>query len=186
MADTDIGDNSFAEGLDVIASGITSHAEGFLTHATGFTSHSEGGFTAANGNFSHAEGSATVALGNKAHAEGGSTAAQTLSQHVQGEYNILDTEGSVDTRGAYAHIVGNGTADDARSNAHTLDWDGNAWFAGDVYIKSTSGTNKDEGSKKLATEEYVDSKAPIYQYGTEDLTAGVSELATGTLYFVYE
>jgi hypothetical protein len=26
-----------------------------------------------------------------------------------------------------------------------------------VYIKSTSGTNKDAGSKKLATEEYVDS-----------------------------
>lgn len=32
---------------------------------------------------------------------------------------------------------------------------GEAWFAGDVYTGSTSGTNKDEGSKKLATEEYV-------------------------------
>lgn len=39
-----------------------------------------------------------------------------------------------------------------RSNAHTLDWSGNAWFAGDVYVGSTSGTNKDAGSKKLATE----------------------------------
>ena len=28
--------------------------------------------------------------------------------------------------------------------------------------------------------------APKYTYGTEDLTAGTSELATGTLYFVYE
>lgn len=28
--------------------------------------------------------------------------------------------------------------------------------------------------------------APAYTYGTEDLTAGTSELATGTLYFVYE
>ena len=43
-----------------------------------------------------------------------------------------------------------------RSNAATVDWSGNAWFAGDVYVGSTSGTNKDEGSKKLATEEYVD------------------------------
>jgi hypothetical protein len=42
-----------------------------------------------------------------------------------------------------------------RSNAHTLDWDGNAWFAGDVYVGSTSGSNKDEGSKKLATETLV-------------------------------
>lgn len=54
-----------------------------------------------------------------------------------------------------AHIVGNGTEENARSNAHTLDWEGNAWFAGDVYVGSTSGTNKDEGSKKLATEEQV-------------------------------
>lgn len=35
---------------------------------------------------------------------------------------------------------------------------GEAWFAGDVYTGSTSGTNKDEGSKKLATEEVVDAK----------------------------
>lgn len=28
--------------------------------------------------------------------------------------------------------------------------------------------------------------APAYTYGTEDLEAGTSELATGTLYFVYE
>jgi hypothetical protein len=42
------------------------------------------------------------------------------------------------------------------SNAHTLDWDGNAWYQGDVYVGSSSGTDKDEGSKKLATEEYVE------------------------------
>lgn len=58
-------------------------------------------------------------------------------------------------RGKYVHIVGNGTSDTERSNAHTLDWEGNAWYSGDVYVGSTSGTNKDEGSKKLATEEYV-------------------------------
>ena len=32
----------------------------------------------------------------------------------------------------------------------------------------------------------VNSKAPAYTYGTEDLTAGTSPLATGTLHFVYE
>ena len=56
----------------------------------------------------------------------------------------------------YANIVGNGISDTKRSNAHTLDWDGNAWYAGDVYVGSTSGTNMDEGSKKLATEEFVE------------------------------
>lgn len=59
-----------------------------------------------------------------------------------------------DSGGVYAHIVGNGT-DNSRSNAHTLDWSGNAWFAGDVYVGSTSGTNKDDGSVKLATVDEV-------------------------------
>lgn len=55
------------------------------------------------------------------------TVAASAQQHVQGKYNLID---SADT---YAHIVGNGTYSQ-RSNAHTLDWDGNAWFAGDVYV----------------------------------------------------
>ena len=38
----------------------------------------------------------------------------------------------MDTENKYAHIVGNGENETKRSNAHTLDWDGNAWFAGSV------------------------------------------------------
>ncbi len=30
--------------------------------------------------------------------------------------------------------MGNGRADNARSNAHTLDWQGNAWYAGQVTV----------------------------------------------------
>ena len=99
----------------------------------------------ATGTYSHAEGSETVADGEMSHAEGHLTIASGRAQHVQGKMNIADTTS--------AHIVGNGSFE--RSNAHTLDWDGNAWFAGDVYVGSTSGTNKDDGSKKLATKEYV-------------------------------
>ena len=39
----------------------------------------------------------------------------------------------------YAHIVGNGDDEDNRSNAHTLDWNGNAWFAGDVKCTTEEG-----------------------------------------------
>ena len=46
-------------------------------------------------------------------------------QHVQGKYNVEDT-GNI-----YAHIVGGGTRSE-RKNIHTLDWKGNAEFAGDV------------------------------------------------------
>ena len=150
------GDESHAEGYSTIASGSISHAEGYKTNASGLSSHAEGESTTASGQYSHAEGYYTTASGHQSHAEGNSTTTQTASQHVQGEYNILDKGKSAYTRGEYAHIVGNGTSKTARSNAHTLDWEGNAWYQGDVYVGSTSGTNKDDGSKKLATEDYVD------------------------------
>lgn len=96
----------------------------------------------ASGNYSHAEGYQTSAI-LAAHSEGYSTIASSAYQHVQGKYNISDPNN------LYSHIVGNGKNTSSRSNAHTLDWAGNAWFAGDVYVGSTSGSSKDSGSKKL-------------------------------------
>lgn len=145
------GDYSFAEGSFTTASGDSSHTEGGSTTASGDKSHAEGSGTIASGSASHAEGYDTEASGYYSHAEGGSTIAKGMYQHAQGKFNIAD-----DT---LAHIVGNGHFQAGvyiRSNAHTLDWEGNAWYAGDVYIGSDGGTNKDEGSKKLATETYVD------------------------------
>ena len=137
---------SHAEGNRTIASGDCSHAEGWNTIASGANSHAEGWETTSQSECSHAEGRVTIASGDYSHAEGYYTIASGEDQHVQGKWNIADTTN--------AHIVGNGKYNN-RSNAHTLDWQGNAWFAGDVYTGSTSGTNKDAGSKKLATEEYV-------------------------------
>lgn len=48
-------------------------------------------------------------------------------------------------RGKYVHVVGNGDSS-TRSNAYTLDWDGNGWFAGDVFV---GGASQDEGVKLL-------------------------------------
>lgn len=97
--------------------------------------------TTASGIAAHAEGADTIASGNQSHAEGVHATAQGENQHVQGKYNIADT--------INAHIVGNGSDSSNRSNAHTLDWSGNAWFSGDIYTGSTSGKNKDDGSVKL-------------------------------------
>ena len=143
-----LGDYSHAEGCQTTANGFASHAEGGGTTANGFDSHAEGGGTTASGYYSHAEGNNTTASGQSSHAEGFDTTASGNYSHVQGKYNIKDTSNK------YADIIGNGTIT-KRSNAATVDWSGNAWFAGDVYTGSTSGTNKDDGSKKLATEEYV-------------------------------
>lgn len=95
----------------------------------------------ASGKNSTAFGSNNTASGENSHAEGYKTIANQAYQHVQGRYNIIDEDNQ------YVHIVGNGD-DDNRSNAHTLDWGGNAWFAGNVYVGNGEG-----GSKELATTE---------------------------------
>ena len=118
-----------------------------LNSAKGSYSHAEGNYTTAFGSCSHAEGRNTWAQGSCSHAEGDGTYARSACQHVQGRFNIKDEAG------VYAHIVGNGEEEAVRSNAHTLDWAGNAWFSGNVYIGSTSGINRDEGSKKLLVED---------------------------------
>ena len=152
-----LGEYAWSEGKDTIASGNKSHAEGYNAKALGEISHAEGSYTTASGSISHAEGWSTVASGEY--------------QHVQGKNNISDTTS--------AHIVGNGSRSSNKSNAHTLDWNGNAWFAGDVYTGSTSGTNKDEGSKILATKEYVDSKTSAnYTYDKVVYVLPPSEVTT--------
>lgn len=142
-------ENAHAEGLETVASGFQSHAEGYRTIAYQPNSHAEGSGTFACGYQSHAEGDSTTALGESSHAEGLGTISGSGYQHVEGKYNVKDSDST------YIHIAGNGSSDTARSNAHAIDWSGNAWFSGDVYVGSDSGTNKDSGSKKLATEEYV-------------------------------
>jgi len=123
------GVQAHAEGGETVASGQSSHAEGDQTVASGIGAHAEGYATKASGWDSHAEGWETVASGNYAHSEGKGTVAASKGQHVQGVYNIEDAANK------YAHIVGNGESDTARSNAHTVDWDGNAWYQG--YVEGT-------------------------------------------------
>jgi hypothetical protein len=152
------GDCSHAEGAGTKASGDWSHAEGIDTTASNSKSHVEGYGAKASGEISHAEGSRTTASGVISHAEGWGTVASGEYQHVQGKNNISDTTS--------AHIVGNGTAADSKSNAHTIDWLGNAWFAGDVYTGSTSGKNKDSGSIKLPVV-YSGTTAPSNDLGKD-------------------
>lgn len=143
------GDYSHAEGNTTQATKAYAHSEGYYTEATGeYGAHAEGYFAVASGGSSHAEGSNTQATGSHSHAEGFRTIAAGEHQHVEGQYNIEDTESK------YIHIAGNGSKDGpVRSNAHTLDWDGNAWFKGDVKV---GGTGYDDATNTLASETYVD------------------------------
>lgn len=126
------GSYSHAEGYSSQASGNYSHAEGNSTTASGqYGAHSEGGSTTASGNASHAEGFGSTASGYYSHADGYYTTASHKSQHVFGEYNALDTStAAASARGTYVEIVGKGSSNSARSNARTLNWNGNEWIAG--------------------------------------------------------
>ena len=55
------------------------------------------------------------------------------AQFVNGEFNIKDTQSNNGYKiGRYINIIGNGTSNSARSNAYTIDWQGNGTFAGTV------------------------------------------------------
>lgn len=207
------GEGSHSEGKWTEALGNASHAEGKYAKATAETAHAEGlyGVAGARGShtegyynniakgadfahaenyrneiteaglYAHAEGEDTVVKAKGAHTEGWNTIAAREYQHVQGKYNkYQDDDGNPLN---YADIVGNGSSEEDRSNAYTLDWEGNAWFAGDVKVGSKN--------EKLITEAEADNKInsktkDFITYGINDFVAGVSKLETGKLYCVYE
>jgi hypothetical protein len=124
-------------------------AQIIIGSAIGMASHKEGFNTIASGDNSHAEGWKTIASGYSSHAEGADTVAAGYIQHVQGEFNIPDSNDDIFTKGKYAHIVGNGTSDTDRSNAHTLDWNGVGWFQGGLQV---GGNAQDDGAKNVLLE----------------------------------
>ena len=132
---------SHAEGYRTEASGnYGSHAEGNETTASGTSSHAEGTIVTASGTSSHAEGFNTTASGSYSHTEGHKTTATHKSQHVFGEFNELDPSSALSSsRGTYIEIVGKGADENTRSNARTLDWQGNEMLTGTLTIGGASG-----------------------------------------------
>ncbi len=139
--------------------------------ALGLYSHAEGQFTSASGDYSHTEGVLTKANGFCAHSEGENTLATGKNQHVQGILNIEDKENK------YSHIVGNGHYDTdeygfmypVRSNSHTLDWDGNGWYLGDVFC----------GNDKVGLKAHINA---LYNLRPAVLNEASDELVTNTIY----
>lgn len=148
----------------MVAQGSGSHCEGYAnnvikranhegSHMEGYSDNSDGITQQyAQGNGSHCEGWNTYCANGTtaaAHTEGRGTAAGSAYQHIEGKYNIIDTES------IYQHIVGNGTENIKRHNSHTLDWQGNAVFAGTV---SNSGADYAEYFEWLDENDNVDDR----------------------------
>ena len=167
------GTAAFAEGRGTTASGNYSHAEGDQTTASGISSHAENSGTAAEGKYSHAEGLYTVAKGNSEHVAGNYNKKSTVypewvasTSYAVGDKVSKGGNGyecktaNSDATWNLSHwnaltfntdhvfVIGNGKgqADQYRSNAAAIDWNGDARFAGDVYV----GANADSsGGSKL-------------------------------------
>ena len=132
---SEIGTNSFANGMNVEASGDYSHAEGETysgffpdpndpTHyiygtrylvASGEASHAEGQGTSSTGVASHSEGIDSSASGNHSHAEGNNCVAAGESSHAEGSSTSVwvDMSRSVVYKsiasGKSSHSEGSGT-----------------------------------------------------------------------------
>ena len=124
----EIGDYSVALGDNTFAEGIRSFAMGAHSRATG--------------DYSIAIGDQACTNTDNGCAIGEYVMTQAKNQTALGCYNKIDSDN--------LFVIGNGTNESSRSNAHTLSKNGIAWFEGDIYTGSTSGTNKDEGSVRLA------------------------------------
>lgn len=146
--------------------GAWSYSEGYKNISTGFTSHAEGLFTKAYGSCSHAEGQGCVALIGESHAQGYYTVASGWCQTVIGRYNAPDVY--------YPFIVGNGRADDDRSNALRLNWDGK------LYIADGRGSLQRVMTSKVVL--YNDSTGTGTN-GTVSLTASASNYNHMRIYF---
>ena len=100
--------------------------QGSVYHSKSFKLDAGGGNTEGEGCI--AAGYGCAAIGDGTAAFGYNSVAKGLGQTAIGKCNVIDDNND------YAFIIGNG-ADmrvESRANIHTVDWDGNAWFAGNV------------------------------------------------------
>ena len=127
-----------AMGYKTTASGNASFAVGHSSEAKGFFSVAMGGSTA------HADGTTamgmyTNAVGLYSTSMGSYTTARDYSSLVIGRYNLTGTEGNSGSPTGFftannAFVIGNGTADSARSDAFVVKFSGNTTINNDLTV----------------------------------------------------
>lgn len=135
------GDRSIAGGLRTQANGLLSIAFGDSLASTRVRTQANGRMGVAIGYGCVADGNNSRAIGQAVHTNGtlstgiGDRITVNGNRHFAvGKYNKdKDVEGK---DYSYVFSVGNGTSEEARSNAYTLDWEGNGCYQGKVESKS--------------------------------------------------
>lgn len=138
------GDYSTAIGPGTYSTGIGATALGNSTHALGIWSTAIGRNSDATGYGSVVIGSLVYASGDFAFASGFQTKARSYSGFVAGLYNDTTDTPSPSTSNSQNRIfqIGNGTADNARTNAVTVLHNGNTGI-GELYPDVNLVVNKD-------------------------------------------
>ena len=148
------GVSAHAEGNNTTATGQAAHAEGYKTETYGNYSHAEGEGTIAKGVASHVGGrynivdsfdnwdewvpGTTYVVGAKVrHGTGAVNGYICMQNNADSTWDSMKWDSAVQYN--YAEIIGNGSYDfgtqvTTRSNARTLDWEGNEELAGSLTI----------------------------------------------------
>lgn len=156
------------EGEDSVSCGKGNTVTGKFAGSGGRNNNTSGDYAYTNGFGNTASATCAVSMGNQCKSTqngavswGSRTVANAQYQTARGISNIPDTPDN-NGKGKYVDIVGNGNSNNP-SNAYTLDWQGNGWFAGGVYV---GGTSQSGGAQKLVTA--TDLKAKKVATGTYD------------------
>lgn len=176
---TSLNVNGVNTGSNSAAFGYTSSALGLASFAAGYNADAWGAYSAAIGRNSdaygrdsaafgygtetEAKGIGSVALGYNAKTSamfaisaGNGVVAQNLEETVLGAYNDYENDVNpygrtqYNNRGKYALVIGNGTANNARSNALTVAWDGTMNIATPL-PKTSGGTGQSGISQSTVT-----------------------------------
>lgn len=121
--------NKSVESASAVVGGSYNEANGYRAAVVGGNSNEASGYRAAvvGGTSNESQGANALAIGVN-------SIAKNANQFVFGRYNEQDTSANPSSNsGNYVEIVGNGNGVNARSNARTLDWNGNETLAGMLY-----------------------------------------------------
>ena len=132
------GSSAVSLNYQTAATGNASLAIGSSTQSIGENSFAGGLSTQSTGYSSAALGRETVASGNHSLSIGQGTNSHAFNSVALGQYNSVSNNADPDTylTTNTAFVIGNGTADNARSNAFKVMFSGDTYVSGSLYLGS--------------------------------------------------
>lgn len=138
------GENSVGLGYFTTVNGDRSTGAGYVATASGFASTAIGFGPIAQGNYSvsigantHAIGGASLSMGDNSYATGNNATSIGLYTRARSDYSFVVGKYNDSTATNRLFEIGNGTADNARSNAVTVLTNGSALFSAPSSLPGT-------------------------------------------------